>query len=44
LGLAVVERPRLHDGECHQGGVRTPLAGAACRTEPRRLERAPARR
>src|ERR1039458_3277407 len=36
LRLAVVERPRLHDGECHRGGVRTPLAGAAWRMEPRR--------
>ena len=36
LGLAVVECPRLHDGGCHRGGVRTPLAGAAWRMEPRR--------
>jgi hypothetical protein len=36
LGLAVVECPRLRDGECHRGGVGTPLCGAALRMEPRR--------
>jgi hypothetical protein len=36
LGLAVVECLRLHDGGRHRGGVRTPLAGAAWRMEPRR--------